>query len=107
MYLNVTGAIYLYMFELVPFSTLAAAGAMLAPVADAISIFKQSDADYFKIFSQLMSKIRRAGNKVLFEQEVDLKLFSTSNRHLEGEMPRSRLCQWYDNGREGALMNGI
>ena len=66
--MSVDGAIYLYMFELVPFSTLAAAGAMLAPVAEAISIFKQSDADYFKIFSQLMLQIRRAGNKVLFEK---------------------------------------
>ena len=31
------------MFELVPFSRLAAAGAIFAPVADAIFIFNQSD----------------------------------------------------------------
>lgn len=38
-----SGAIYLYMFELVPFSRLAAAvGAMFAPVADAILFFKLS-----------------------------------------------------------------
>ena len=39
----VPNVIYLYMFELLPFSKLAAAGAMLAPVADAIFIFNQSD----------------------------------------------------------------
>ena len=36
---------YLYMFELVPFSRLAVAGAMFAPMADAISIFNKSKAD--------------------------------------------------------------
>ena len=43
-----SGAIYLYMFELVPFSRLAAAGAMFAPVADAIFFFKLSKADNIK-----------------------------------------------------------
>lgn len=33
------------MFELVPFSRLAAAGTMFAPAADAIFIFKQSKED--------------------------------------------------------------
>ena len=37
--LQITVTIYLYMFELLPFSKLAAAGAMLAPVADAIVLF--------------------------------------------------------------------
>ena len=59
--INVISISYLYMFELVPFSRLAAAGAMIAPVADAIFFFKLSNADYFKTLLQYASKSRRAG----------------------------------------------